>query len=90
MKILRWTLEFLLHGLRFSGLPTYHVPLPLDHDDRTARDRTARDALAGPGRTEVVLLPVGTQSFDGLLSPAEERIWSDLVAGLTGRASSGE
>ena len=85
MKILRLTLEFLLHGLRFAGLPLFHIPLPVDHDEHADPG-----ALAGSGRTAVVLLPVGTQAADGSLSPAEERIWSDLVAGLTGRASSGE
>jgi hypothetical protein len=85
MKILRWTLEFLLRGLRFSGLLAFHVPQPADRDGHTAAG-----ALAGPGPT-ALLLPVGTaQAYDGRLSPAEERIWSDLVAGLTGRASSGE
>jgi hypothetical protein len=84
MKILKWTLECFLRGLRFSGLLTFHVPPPV-----LERDFVECGLLVDSG-PPAVLLPVGTQASDGRLSPAEERIWSELVAGLTGRGPSGE
>ncbi len=84
MKILGRILGFLLRGLRHSGLMTTQVP-PLEEPC----EPLSLDALASVG-SPALLLPLDRRFPDIRLSPAEERIWNELVEALTGRRSSGD
>jgi len=82
MNILMSAGKFLLRGLRNSAFFT--TPLPPDQMlevvTRRVRERIVPALVPGSGEQTV---PVR-------LSPAQQRVWEDLVASLTGRSSGGE
>ena len=83
MNILGRILGFLLRGLRHSGLMTTPLP-PIEE----SCDALPLETFASAGSP--ALLCLGKLFPDVRLSPAEERIWNELVAVLTGRGSTAD
>ncbi|HEU5427502.1 MAG TPA: hypothetical protein VFU74_11550 [Actinocrinis sp.] len=81
MNVVKSVLRFLHRGLCDSALLALHVPSVVDY-----REYISGSAIA-QSRPAALLLSVGRQVASGPLSTAEERIWEQLVAQLTGRGA---
>lgn len=82
MNVLMSAGKFLLRGLRNSAFFT--TPLPPDQMLEVVT-RRVREHLV-----PVLVSGSGEQSGTTRLTPAQQRIWEDLVASLTGRGSGAE
>jgi len=92
MKLLTIVARFLLRGLRNSGLLTTPLPPPPPappSPPAKQRGDLPLEALVSAG-SPALLLDGGEQTPAGRLSPAEQQIWDDVVAGLTGHGPGGE
>lgn len=81
MNVLKSVLRFLHRGLCDSALLALHVPSIADY-----REHISGSAIA-QSRPAALLLSVGRQVAGGSLTSAEERVWEQLVAQLTGRGA---
>lgn len=81
MNILKSVFRFLHRGLCDSALLALHVPSLADY-----REYISGNAVA-QSRPAALLLSVGRRVSGGPLTSAEEQIWQDLVAQLTGNGS---
>ncbi|HEU5356359.1 MAG TPA: hypothetical protein VFU65_17930 [Actinocrinis sp.] len=78
MNVLKSVLRFLHRGLCDSALLALHAPSIADY-----REYISGTAIAH-SRPATLLLSVGRQVAGGPLTSAEERVWEQLVAQLTG------
>jgi hypothetical protein len=89
MKLLTRMLRFLARGLRAAGLLSTPLPRTPEPPPTGRRMDIPLEALVSAG-SPALRLSTEEQTPAGRLSPAEQRIWEDMVAGLTGLPPNGE